>query len=221
MVSSEDCKPCDVTYKIKSDKNGLLVMKPFTFSALNTATPPPANVTVVQYNTAPMPPPVLGVQITETTTTTNYGSSDNVSVGMNMGGFNMGVNVNVNDGYGNMQSTTTTTTTTTTTAQPQTVYVEEVGCPAMNTTSFNALLASMDKKSFDDDKLAIAKQATKANCVSVDQIVRIMREITFEGNKLDFAKYAYSKCTDQQNYFQVNDAFEFDSSVDELDDYIR
>lgn len=220
MVTGVECKPCDVTYKIKADKKGELVMKPFSFSDMATASPPPANVTVVQYNTAPMPPPVLGVRITETTTTTNYGTGENVSVGMNVGGFNMGVNVNVNDGYGSSQSTTTTTTTTTTMTQPQAVVVEEPGCPAMSAASFNALMSSIEKKNFEDDKLAIAKQATNANCVSVAQIKQIMGAFSFEDSRLSFAKYAYSRCVDPQNYFQVNDAFEFDSSVEELDEHI-
>lgn len=219
MVSGEGCKPCDVTYKIKTDKNGELVMKPFSFSDMSVALPPPANVTVVQYNTAPLPPPVLGVQITETTTTTNYGNNDNVNVGMNVGGFNMGVNVNVNDGFGTSQSTTTTTTTTMTQAQP--VIVQEIGCPVMSSSSYSALISSIDKKSFGDDKLTLAKQAISSNCMSVNQIKGIMNVLGWEDNRLDFAKFAYARCVDPQNYFQVNDAFDFDSSVDELDDYIR
>lgn len=218
-VTSPECKPCDVTYKIKYSKKGELVMKPFNFSSLATAPPPPANVTVVNYNTAPMPPPVIGMQVTETTTTHSTGTSDNVSMGVNVGGFNMGVNVNVNDGYGG--STTHTSTTTTTTTMPtQTVVVEEVGCPPMSSSSYSALLNSVNSKSFGDDKLAVAKQATRSNCLSVNQIIGVMNTFDFEDNRMEFAKHAYNSCSDPQNYFQVNDAFEFESSIEELDEYI-
>lgn len=219
-VTGPECKPCDATYKIKTDKKGEIAMRPFSFSAMSVA-PPPPNVTVVQYNTAPMPPPILGVQIIETTTTTNRGNSDNVNVGMNVGGFNMGVNVNVNDGYSSSQSTTTTTTSTTTMTQPQVVVVEELACPAMSSSGYNALISSIGKKSFGDDKLTLAKQAISSNCMSVVQVKGVMNVLGWEDNRIDFAKYAHSRCVDPQNYFQVNDAFEFESSIEELDEYIR
>jgi hypothetical protein len=221
MVTGVDCKPCDVTYKIKADKQGVLAMKPFSFTDMLMALPPPPNVTVVQYNTAPLPPPILGVHIIETTTTTNYGNSDNVNIGMSVGGFNMGVNVNVNDGFGSSQSTTTTTTSTTMMTGSPAVLVPEVGCPVMIATSYNSLISSIDKKSFGDDKLTLAKQAISSNCMSVVQIKGVMNVLGWEDNRLDFAKHAYSRCVDPQNYFQVNDAFDFDSSTEELDEYIR
>ncbi|MFT4970708.1 MAG: hypothetical protein ACI9O4_002469 [Chitinophagales bacterium] len=218
-ISGPECNPCDVTYKIKYDKKGNLVMKAYNFTPVATALPPPTNVTVVNYNTRPMPVPVLGVQVTETTTTHNMGNSDNVNVGVNVGGFNMGVNVNVNDGFGN--STHTSTTTTTTVAPARMVVIEEPSCPLMGPGSFSALLSSMDKKSFDEEKLAIAKQATGPSCLMVSQVKKVMDALEWEDNKLDYAKYAYSYCIDQHNYFQVNDAFEWDSSTEDLDDYLN
>jgi hypothetical protein len=38
---------------------------------------------------------------------------------------------------------------------------------------------------------------------------------------LDFAKFAYDHTYDIGNYYKVNDVFSFESSVDELDQYIR
>ncbi len=39
--------------------------------------------------------------------------------------------------------------------------------------------------------------------------------------RLDFAKYAYAYTLDLRNYYKLNDAFTFESSIDELDKYIR
>ena len=47
-----------------------------------------------------------------------------------------------------------------------------------------------------------------------------MQLFTFEASKLDYAKYAYDYCWEKNNYYQVNDAFEFESSIEELDAYI-
>ena len=232
-VTGAECNPCDVTYKIKYDKKGNLVMKPFAFNSLATAPPPPPNVKVVQYNTTPMPQPVVSMQVTETTTTQTTGSSEGINMGVNMNGMNMGVNVNgvnmgvnvnMNDGFGNT-SHSSTTTTTTTVVQTQPVVqsppvVQEVVCPQMTGGSYSALMNSMDDKSFDDDKLVIAKQAGRSNCLTVQQIKGIMNAMSWDEGKLDFAKYAYDNCLDRQNYYQVNDAFTFSSSIDDLDAYM-
>lgn len=219
MTTGAECKPCDVTYKIKYDKKGLIDMKPFAFSQLSSA-PPPPNVTVVNYNTVPMPAPVIGVQVTETTTTITNGSSENVNMGINLGGFNMGVNVNVNDGFGSSSSSQTTTTTTTTLVPAQPVIVEEVGCRPMSDTNFNAFLNSVTSKTWDDSRLTVAKQATSANCLTALQIKRVMSAFQWEDSRLDYAKFAYSYCFDQQNYYQINDAFEWEDSIDDLSKYI-
>ena len=47
-----------------------------------------------------------------------------------------------------------------------------------------------------------------------------MRLFNFEASKLDFAKFAYKYTYDQKNYYKVNDAFEFESSISELTTFI-
>ena len=44
---------------------------------------------------------------------------------------------------------------------------------------------------------------------------------TFEDTRLDLAKYAYGHTFDIGNYYKLNDAFTFESSIDELNKYIR
>jgi len=47
-----------------------------------------------------------------------------------------------------------------------------------------------------------------------------MQAFTFEDTKLQFAKFAYGRTFDIGNYFVVNNAFDFSSSVDELNAFI-
>ena len=67
----------------------------------------------------------------------------------------------------------------------------------------------------------MAKQITGNNCLSTDQVKSVMELFGFEASKLEFAKFAYDHVSDRKNYFKVNDAFGFSSSVDELDEYIQ
>lgn len=214
-VTGEGCKPCDVAYKIKYDKKGNPVLRSYSFSQITTA-PEVSDITVVHYNTVPMPMPVIGVQVTETTTYHQDGG-ENVNVGMNIGGINM--DVNVNDGsYG---STTTTTTTTTTMSSSSNVnVVESRGCYPMSSSNFSSLMSTLNGKSWDEEKMSIAKQSSNANCFSADQVKQIMGTFQWEEAKLDFAKYAYKNCYDKNNYFKVNDEFEWSDNVEELNNYI-
>jgi hypothetical protein len=48
-----------------------------------------------------------------------------------------------------------------------------------------------------------------------------MSLFNFESSRLEFAKFAYGYTYDLGNYFIVNDAFNFESSISELDRYIQ
>jgi hypothetical protein len=87
-------------------------------------------------------------------------------------------------------------------------------------SDFEKAKASIKSKSFEDSKMTLAKQITSKNCLSAAQVKSMMELFTFEASKLDYAKYAYDFCWEKNNYYQVNDAFEFESSIEELDAYI-
>jgi hypothetical protein len=80
---------------------------------------------------------------------------------------------------------------------------------------------SVGSKTFEDSKLTVSKQVINNNCLLADQVREIMMLFTFEDSKLDFAKYAYGRTYDLGNYYKVNDAFTFESSIDDLNSYIN
>ncbi len=79
---------------------------------------------------------------------------------------------------------------------------------------------SMNNASFESDKRMIAKQAISSNRVKAEQVYRILMMFSFESTKLKVAKFAYRYCEDKRNYYRVNDAFTFSSSIRELNNYI-
>lgn len=88
-------------------------------------------------------------------------------------------------------------------------------------SEFNELIYQLRSANFESDKLIIAKQAVRGHAYSADQIGNIMMEFGYESSRLEFAKFAYGFCLDPENYYQVNSAFQFSSSIDELDQFIR
>ena len=100
------------------------------------------------------------------------------------------------------------------------VEVVEVPACEMSNADFNEALSSIESKSFSDSRMTIAKQVADNHCLTVKQIKAIAGIFDFEDGKLEFAKYAYDACSEQNKYYLVNDVFNFESSIDELQEYI-
>lgn len=191
---------------------------------------------------------VDGMQQTTTVTVVEDegmpGENVNMSIGINGVGINM--NVGVTDGTGTSTTRTTTTRTTTTTTTTGTVaadpvkpvskptpapvvepyrmpgYTGPIGCAMpMSGTEFADAKKSIEGKPFEETKLTMAKQIGRDRCFSTDQVKTIMGVFSFEESKLDFAKWAYERTHDLGNYYKVNDAFNFSSSIDDLNEYIQ
>ncbi|HRY33304.1 MAG TPA: DUF4476 domain-containing protein [Bacteroidales bacterium] len=92
----------------------------------------------------------------------------------------------------------------------------------VSTEEFNLVKETVNKQSFNATKVTVAKQVISAKkCFTAQQIREIMKLFGFEESKLEIAKYAWDFCIDKQNYFSVNDAFTFSSSIEELNKFIQ
>jgi hypothetical protein len=127
-------------------------------------------------------------------------------------------------------TTITTTTTTTTGTNNEPVYIEPDPLPGYNGSTgcaypltnerFATVKQSISSKDFEDSKLTVAKQVAKSNCLFAEQVKEIMLLFDFESTRLEFAKEAYSHTYDIDNYYILNDAFDFESSISELNEFI-
>ena len=101
-------------------------------------------------------------------------------------------------------------------------YSGRQGCKRpMSRSRFDQAVKSISSKDFESSKLTIAKQVISSNCLLSIQVKEVMKLFTFEASKLEFAKYAYKYTWDLNNYFMLNDAFDFESSIDDLNRYIN
>jgi hypothetical protein len=213
---------------------------------LTQALPPSQEQSVVVYSSTPSVQTFTTVTQSRTTTNNSMnGGSNGASPGLSVKDPSPGVNINVNgNGMDNSQSSTYTTTTTSTTtssaglqdfpeAQPSRAnpqqqaylmpgYSGPTGCAyPMPPQDFNSAMQTIAGKMFEDSKLTIAKQIINTNCLLLAQVKDIMMLFSFEDTRLELAKYAYGYTWDIGNYFKLNDAFTFESSIDELNAYIN
>lgn len=234
----------ETTFVIKKNSKNVYVLRPMSMVPMAQAPATSTESSVVTYN--PNAAPYTGgetiVQETTTTTTTSgTPTGGGVSMGINVdetnGNFNMNVSgFDQNGAAVTTQQTTTVTTTTSTSSNTNSQYNAPpppppaylpgyngpIGCPVpMAPGDFESMKASIASKSFEDSKMTIAKQILNSNCLLSGQVREVMGLFTYEESKLDFAKYAYGKTYDIGNYYKVNDAFTFESSIDDLNGYIN
>ncbi len=98
---------------------------------------------------------------------------------------------------------------------------DEICFNRMSDEDFKDLKKTMNNRNFESTNIDIAKTALHKNLVSSEQVRELLGYYTFETSKLEIAKYAYTRTCDKKNYFKVYDAFGFESSVNELKDYIK
>ena len=156
----------------------------------------------------------------------NMGMNVNVNEGSNAGNGNVGMNINVdgmNMGINMTVPVHTTRPSEPSPNQPSNATISGNGnCTrSMDAASFGKAKQTIESKGFDDTKLSTAKQVAKANCLTTDQILEIMEIFGFEESRLEFAKYTYDYCFDQNNYYNISQGFSFDSSTEELNEYIE
>jgi hypothetical protein len=226
VTDVESKAPLEVTYKIKKNNKLENVMRYFSQVPIAQAAPASASVPEVHYNTEPLPE-IQNIITTQQTTTTSGNGNGNISIGINIPGVNMSVNVNDPNQVNHSTTTTTTsyqTTTTQNNVSNSTPITKSTGCEgavAMSSSSFSSAKQTISKQNFDDTKLTTAKQILKTNCLSSAQIKDIMLLFNFEATRLELAKMGYKRCVDANNYFLLNDAFSFESSVEELNKSIE
>jgi len=84
---------------------------------------------------------------------------------------------------------------------------------------FQASLEAISRQPFDGPKQTAAKNLVKKKCLTSEQIADILYEFSYEGARLTFAKYAYTRVYDPDNYDLVRDVLD-PPSLQKLDDYI-
>lgn len=91
----------------------------------------------------------------------------------------------------------------------------------MNNQEFNQLMVALKRDaSFDDTKIGMVSNVAKHTSFKTVQIYDLIKSLSYEKGKVELAKLLYSKCVDQQNFYQVYEAFSFDSSKRELNAFI-
>lgn len=93
--------------------------------------------------------------------------------------------------------------------------------PSITYGDFEGIKAMMADARFDQQRLQIARKAVDNYEISSVQVKAMARLFVSEDTRLEFAKYAYGKTPDKNNYFIVCNTFPFGDNKADLTNYIR
>ncbi|MEP7277289.1 MAG: DUF4476 domain-containing protein [Bacteroidota bacterium] len=91
---------------------------------------------------------------------------------------------------------------------------------AISNEDFFAAERVMDREN-DNGRLLFAKRIMDDNFLSAEQVKELARFFSFDNIRLDFAKYAYYKTTDKDNFSVVCNAFSSKTGRDEVMSFIK
>jgi hypothetical protein len=96
-------------------------------------------------------------------------------------------------------------------------YGEEV---AMTAASFENLRNTLRQEKFTSSKMVIVRQALRDNFFTTDQVKQLAQHFSFEDDKLQVAKLAYSRTVNKANYHLLYSILSYTSSKEDLAKYI-
>ncbi|UPL49146.1 DUF4476 domain-containing protein [Hymenobacter sublimis] len=90
----------------------------------------------------------------------------------------------------------------------------------MDPQEVDVLWQTVQRQSFDDNKLAIIREALREASIPADDARRFVASMTFDRNRIELAKYMYTRVADRQNFYRVYEALQYQSSIKEVQQYV-
>ena len=92
---------------------------------------------------------------------------------------------------------------------------------ALNDRQFADLLKVVNNTPFADDKKEAFRLGMQKNYITVDQVSVLLKQFTFDDDKLAWAMLAYKYTTDVQKFYQLRDRFSFLTTQDDFDKFLQ
>lgn len=91
----------------------------------------------------------------------------------------------------------------------------------MNSRDYDEVVRIISKEVFDEKRLNTAKRVISVNSMNTRQILNICNLFSYETNRLEFAKFAFSHCVDPNKFYLIDEVFLYESSKEELHEFIN
>ena len=91
----------------------------------------------------------------------------------------------------------------------------------MSDNEFRGLIIAISKEPFSRGKQQIINSSADHYFFSLDQLIKVLAQFSFDDEKLNIVKVLYPKVLDQNRNYLLYDSFTFSSSKEKLGDYLN
>ncbi|WP_100924499.1 DUF4476 domain-containing protein [Tenacibaculum sp. SZ-18] len=93
-------------------------------------------------------------------------------------------------------------------------------CRPLSQNEYNYVLNSIKDENFNKEKLKLAKQHFERNCFSINRIKIILKEFSFDKDKLNLLKISYQNCPDKDQFYRLKETLSFSKYKREFDQFL-
>lgn len=91
----------------------------------------------------------------------------------------------------------------------------------MTPSAFDHFLKSMKNASFDSNRTKQIEASVLTTSFTSEQCLKLFKTYNFDSEKIKFLKIIYSRIVDKQNFFIVLDQLDFNSSKNEMNEFVK
>lgn len=106
------------------------------------------------------------------------------------------------------------------TTKPTGGYYNAPAIDCMSNADVHRLINDLEQACFEEDRLLMAKRRIRHAHLESRHVRMILETLWFECSRVELAKFAFDRVADPENFYLVYDAFDFNSSINELDEFI-
>ncbi|WP_299620421.1 DUF4476 domain-containing protein [uncultured Tenacibaculum sp.] len=93
-------------------------------------------------------------------------------------------------------------------------------CRPLSQSEYDYVLKSIKDERFTKERLKLAKQHIERNCFSIERIRAIVKEFSFDKDKLNILKLSYQSCPDKDQFYRLKETLSFSRYKREFDQFL-
>ncbi|CAM1343535.1 DUF4476 domain-containing protein [Tenacibaculum amylolyticum] len=93
-------------------------------------------------------------------------------------------------------------------------------CAPLPPNEFKYVMQTIKDASFSSEKIKIAKKQIERNCLSLNQLEKIVKLFSFDRDKLAILKYSYQYSNNKREFYKLRDVLGFTKYKKEFDQFL-
>lgn len=99
--------------------------------------------------------------------------------------------------------------------------IEKCNKPTLSDEAFINNLGQVENNTFETARFSAAKLLVQNNCLTVQQVIRIIKTLSLDDNRFELAKFALAFTFNRLDYYLVKSAFNYESTNQKMNTFLE